>query len=30
VKNAQEKKNWGTFGKKYMGIKLNIIERRAG
>jgi hypothetical protein len=30
VKNVPKKKKWRTFGEKYMGIKLNIIERRAG
>jgi hypothetical protein len=29
-KMYQKKKNWRTFGEKYMGIKLNIIERCAG
>jgi hypothetical protein len=30
VKMYQKKKKWTTFGENYMGIKLNIIERRAG
>jgi hypothetical protein len=26
----QTKRKWRTFGEKHMGIKLNIMERRAG
>jgi hypothetical protein len=30
VKNTPESRKLRTFGEKYMGIKLNVMERHAG